>query len=504
MAASVFLSRILGTVRDAVVAAKFGAAGETDAFFAAFTIPDWLNYLLAGGTLSITLLPIYAGHLTKGDENAANRALSTVTSIVLVLALLGVVAGQIFAETLLAAFFSKMPADKLATCVAITRVLLPAQIFFVAGGLMSATLFARGHFRAAAAAPLLYNGGIIAGGLLLGDQLGIAALAWGALFGAFAGPFLVPTIAAVRAGARLFPRFAGRDPDFLAWIKQSLPLMLGVSLVTADEWILRYFASGDEGAISHLTYAKRLMAAPIAMVGQAVGQASMPFFTRLFAEGKRGELADTVLATVRGAGVVAMMAAAGMIAVAEPLTALLFQRGAYTAADVGPTASYLVIFAAAVPLWALQGLLVRAFYAARDTLTPMLAGTVVTVLSLPLYDLAYRRGGAAGLAVASGVGIFLHTTAVVVLLRRLLPELGQGAGACALGLGRGAVVAIVAGLAAHAAASGAARIADLALVRCAAGGVAFAAVVLLVAGPLGVPEPGRLVARLFRRARRAT
>ena len=110
---------------------------------------------------------------------------------------------------------------------------------------MTATLLARGHFRAAAFAPLLYNAGIIVGGVLLADRLGAASLAWGALVGAFVGPFLIPAIGAYRAGARVRVRYALGDPALREWLVLSLPLMIGVSLVTADDWILRYFAAGD-------------------------------------------------------------------------------------------------------------------------------------------------------------------------------------------------------------------------------------------------------------------
>ena len=506
LTAAVFLSRVIGFLREAFIASRFGAGAETDAFFAAFTIPDWLNYLVAGGTLSISLLPIYGRHLAAGDERAANRALSVVTTVILSLVVLLILAAEVLAGPLTRAFFHDMAPEALAHCVYYTRILLPAQLCFVAGGLMTATLLARGHFRAAAFAPLLYNTGIILGGVLLADRLGAASLAWGALVGAFAGPFLIPAIAAHRAGARVSVRYAFRDPALREWLWLSLPLMVGVSLVTADDWVLRYFASGDRGAISHLNYAKRLVAVPIAIAGQAVGQASMPFFARLFAEGRRAELAETVLRTVRGAGVLAIVLAGGLVALAVPVIGLLFVRGHFSVDDLDPTARYLIVFAAAVPLWALQALLARAFYAAGNTWLPMLAGTLVTALSLPVYAFAYHHHGATGLAVASGVGILLHTLSVALLLPRLLPEIRGGAAVLIGALVRATLLAGVAGAAGWAAAWGAGH---LGLHRwmhygaqCAAGGAVYGAVILLAAAPVGVPEPGMLVARVTRRLRR--
>jgi putative peptidoglycan lipid II flippase len=505
MTAAVFASRVIGYLREAYVAARFGATGITDAFYAAFTIPDWLNHLVAGGTLSITFLPLYSRYLADGDEAGANRALSAVMTVMLVVVGAGVVAGEIFAEPLLALVFD-LPPEAAAACARMTRVLLPAQLFFFAGGLVSATLFARGRFAAAALAPLLYNVGIIAGGVVLGGALGPEGLAWGALAGAAIGPFLVPAISAYRHGARLRPVFAPRDPAFLEWVKLSLPLMIGVSVVTADDWILRFFADEETGAITRLTYAKRLVAVPIAVAGQAIGQASMPFFARLFNEGKRDELADTIARTLRGAGVVAALVAAWMIALAVPIIDVLFRRGQFTAADVGPTAIYTAVFAAAVPLWALQGIAARAFYAARNTMTPMIAGTAITLATLPIYAVLYRAAGPVGLCVASGVAILGHTAGLLLLVPRILPELRGALPPALRGLGAALVLAIAAGVATWAAAAGATAVLPLrghlgALAAGAAGTIAFAAVVALGSGPLGIDEPRRLARRILRRRR---
>jgi putative peptidoglycan lipid II flippase len=503
MTGAVFLSRVIGFLRESFVAARFGANGATDAFYAAFTIPDWLNYLLAGGTLSITFLPIYSKYLVDGDEREANRVLSVVGTFLLILLVTGVVVGEFYAHAIVRGFFHKMSPAALEDCARYTKILLPAQIFFFAGGLMSATLFARGKFAAAAFAPLLYNTGIIAGGWLLGRRLGVESLCWGALAGAILGPFLIPAVDAVRRGARFVPRFAFRSRGFIDWLKLTLPLMIGVSLVSADDWIIRYFAGDDQGAITKLNYAKRLVAVPIAVAGQAIGQASMPFFTRLFAEGKREELAATFTRTARSASVIALLIAGGMIGLAVPIVDLLFRRGRFTTAMVPPTAIYLAVFSAAVPLWTLQGLAARMFYSARNTLTPMIAGTLITGASIPLYMIAYRWWGPTGLAIASGVGILGHTAALIALAPRLLPELRATAGKELRGLGAGAFLATIAG----AATWGMARAASALplrghardLVVCAAGGAAFAVVVLVVSAPLGVMEVAVLRRKLLRR-----
>src|SRR5262245_26694663 len=184
MTGAVFLSRLIGYARDAFVAAKFGVDARMDAYNAAFTIPDLLNYFLAGGTLSITFLPLYAKHLAENDEREANRVLSIVGTLLVATVVGGAVVLEIFARQFAALLNPRLDPAALEVCIHYTRILLPAQAFFFAGGLASATLFARGRFGAAALAPLLYNVGIIAGGWLLGGRLGPEGLAWGALAGA--------------------------------------------------------------------------------------------------------------------------------------------------------------------------------------------------------------------------------------------------------------------------------------------------------------------------------
>src|SRR3972149_10987819 len=168
MMASVFLSRILGSARDAVIAYQHGATPETDAFFAAFTIPDFLNYLLAGGALSITFIPIFARTLAEGREAEGHRSFSTIATIMGAAMLFFVILGEFLAERLIPLIAPGFPPDQIAIAARLTRIVLPAQIFFYLGGLLMAVQYARNQFFLPATAPLIYHAGIILGGLLLG------------------------------------------------------------------------------------------------------------------------------------------------------------------------------------------------------------------------------------------------------------------------------------------------------------------------------------------------
>src|SRR5882724_2249909 len=309
---AVMLSRVIGYVREAYIAWAFGAGRLTDAYVAGFTIPDFLNYIVAGGAASITFISIYTRFLAEKREDEAEKTFSIIITVLF----FGIVLAEIYTPQLLHWVVPKFDAEQMALCVHLTRILLPAQIFFYVGGVVSAVLLSRRLFLFPAFGPLLYNVFIILGGVVLGKQFGISSLAYGALAGAFVGPFLVNAIGAARIGTGFRLSWDVSNPAFLEWARLSIPLMLGVSLVTADDWILRHFASGGLGDITRLNYAKRLFAVPIAILGQATGQASLPFFAKLFGEKRMREFADTVNGSIYRIVATSLLATGWMMAAA--------------------------------------------------------------------------------------------------------------------------------------------------------------------------------------------
>jgi putative peptidoglycan lipid II flippase len=416
--AAVMLSRVIGYLREAYIAWAFGAGPNTDAYVAAFTVPDWLNYILAGGTASITFISIYTRHTSKGRDREAQEAFNSTITIMTALVCLGTLLLEIFTKQMVHVVAPDFSPAQLEKCVYLTRVLLPGQIFFYAGGIVSAVLVSRRMFLYPALSPVFYNVFIILGGLVGARRWGIASLAYGALIGAVTGPFLINAIGAAQDGLRYRFNFDWHNSEFREWIRLSIPLMLGVSLVSVDDWILRHFASGGAGDITRLNYAKRLFAVPIAILGQATGQASMPFFARLFGEGKLKEFADTVNGSVYRISAASFLSTAWMMPAALPLIDLVYRRGRFDFQDSRETAIYFFWFTLSLALWSAQALYARAFYAAGNTLTPMIASTIVVLVSLPVYSMLFHRDGVAGLAIASDIGILMHTVALAWLLNR--------------------------------------------------------------------------------------
>src|SRR5579862_5599053 len=423
---AVMLSRVIGYARDAYIAWAYGAGGATDAYVAAFTLPDFLNFIVAVGAASITFISIYTRFLAEKRDADAQRTFSIIITVMTAVLILGTILTEIFTPQFVRWFVKGFSPDKIDLCVHLTRILLLAQIFFYVGGVVSAVLLSHRLFLFPALGPLIYNIFIIAGGVIGGRHLGIASLAYGALAGAFVGPFLASVIGAARIGTGYRPSFDIRNSAFREWVKLSIPLMLGFSLVTVDDWILRYYASGGIGDITRLTFAKRLFAVPIAVLGQATGQASLPFFARLFNEKKLKEFADTVNDSVYRVSAAALLATGWMMVAAVPLIDLVYRRGRWSFGDTQTSAVYFFWFSLSLVLWSAQGLYARAFYAAGDTLTPMVAVTVITAASLPIYAFFFHTFGVVGLAWASDIGIGMNLIALAGLLHyRGLVRLGD-------------------------------------------------------------------------------
>jgi len=440
---TILLSRVIGYVREAYIAYAFGAGGVVDAYVAAFTLPDWLNYILAGGTASITFISIYTRFLAQKREDEAQKTFSVIITVMTAVFVVLTVFAEIYTRPFVGWMFHGFTPSQMELCVSLTRILLPAQVFFYVGAVVSAVLLSRRLFLLPALGPLIYNVCIILGGIIAGKQLGIASLAWGAVLGCVLGPFLVNAMGAASVGTGYRISFDIKNAAFREWVRLSIPLMLGVSLVTADDWILRYFASSGIGDIARLNYAKRLMAVPIAVLGQATGQASLPFFARLFGEKKMQEFSDLVNASVYRISALALLSTAWMMAAALPLIDLVYRRGRFSFADSQETAIYFFWFSISLAFWAAQGLYARAFYAAADTLTPMVASTIITLLSLYVYRTLFHTFSVTGLAVASDIGILANTIIAAILLqRRKLVELR---GLPWLELGKTALVAVLAG-----------------------------------------------------------
>jgi putative peptidoglycan lipid II flippase len=417
--ASVLLSRVLGFVREWTVAHQIGSNAVTDAYYAAFTLPDFLNYLVAGGSLSITFIPVFAKFAAEDREDEAWHVFSIVMTFMGLLVIALVCVAEIFAPQLVSAIAPGFgPAEK-ARVVFLTRLMLPAQFCFYQGGILSAVQYAKGRFVVPSLAPLVYNLFIILGGVLLASRYSITGFAVGVLAGAFLGNFLLQIYGAHLVGAKFAFALDLRDPGFRLFINLAIPIMLALSLSFTDDWIIRWFGSYlVPASITWLTYAKTLMRVPLGVVGQAIGVASFPVLAQLYSEGKFNDLNRVLNDSLKGMILLLVPISAFTIAESPYVVHLVFSHTRLHESDLHATASTLALFSLGMFAWGAQNLLARGFYSTRDTWTPAIVGTALTFADIPLYWWLVKRAQHLGLALASSIGITVLTVILFLLLIR--------------------------------------------------------------------------------------
>jgi len=406
-------------VREGSIGRILGASAASDVYNASFQLPDFLNYLLAAGALSVVFIPIFGGYLARGEEERGWRAFSAIASFLAVL-LVALTAVLFALAPALARWIAPGFSDaQIGDLVRLTRIVLPAQIFHVLGGLLSAALQARDRHALPALAPIVYTGGIVAGGLLGGSSFGPYGFAWGALAGSLAGPFLLPLIGCLRSGLRWRFTWSPRDPDLRTYLARSLPIMLGFSIVVVDDWYLRHHGSLlGTGTLTILNDAKTLMRVPMGVFGLAAGMAAFPTLSRLAAQGRTAEMRDALVATARKVIVLALAAEVVMTVSGTEIATLVYGRRRMSPEQLHEIGACLAWISIGLGAWSAQALVARGFYALGNTWLPALLGTAVAIAALPLYALGREQFGARGLAVASSAAILAYTAALAVLFAR--------------------------------------------------------------------------------------
>ena len=427
MMASVFLSRVIALFREMAIAYVGGATAAVDAYQVAFIIPEILNHVVATGFLSITFIPIFSRYLANDDADGGWQVFSDILLVCGGLLTLLTAAAWVAAPQLVSVLAPGIK-DPL-TCrlaVEMTRIILPAQIFFFGGGLFMAVQFANTTFFIPALAGLVYNIGIVTGGLVLGPRLGMHGFAWGALGGAFVGNFALQWVGARRVGMRICPGFQLRHPDFKRYVLLSLPLILGLSMTFSTEVFLKFFGSFlPAGGIAALNYGLRVVFMLAGMFGQAVGVAAYPFLSRLAAEHRLPEMNDLINRSLRYLALLIPLSILLMILRRE-VVVVLFRQGTFDAVAVNNTATALLWLLTGAFAFAAQTVVVRGYYAMQNTLFPSVFGTMAVVASLPLYVVGLRFFGLPGVAVAISLSAWFQVVLLYVLWNRRSGNHGAG------------------------------------------------------------------------------
>ena len=426
MMGSVFLSRFMGLFRDMVIAYIGGTSAEVDAYQVAFLIPEILNHVLASGFLSVTIIPLFSKYLAQGQQKEGYALCNAILTVFGGLLAGFIILTYIFAFRLVPLFAPGIEnPDVIAKAVKMTRIIIPAQFFFFAGGLFTAVQFAHEEFKLPALAPLIYNLGIIVGGAVLGPFMGMEGFSWGVLGGAFFGNFLLQYYGARRKGYLLKWNFNLHHPDVKKYVVLILPLTVGMTMTFSTEFLIRFFGSYlPRGNIAGINYAFRILLMLVGFFGQAVGVASYPYLARFVAEDKMDEMNRLFNDTLKALTVVIPISFLIMV-LRHEVVAILFQHGEFDAQSTRITTEALVFLMLGAYAFAAQTIVVRGFFAVQDTLSPAIFGTVAVVFSLPLYYFGIHLMGIGGLSLAVSLSAYVQIFLIYTVWNKKVPNPGQ-------------------------------------------------------------------------------
>lgn len=420
---STALSRILGLVRDVVIADLFGASRAYDSYLIAFMIPHLLRRLLAEGALSSAFIPIFTERLTKDGPDRAARFASTVFTAALIFFPGLVVVGVLFAPVYVPFFADGFSPDQLDLTIRLTQITFPFIALVGLAAIVMGVLNSYERFFAPAFAPVLFNVGVIlsAFALLRFFAEPIYALAVGVLVGGLGQ--LLFQIPYLKDCWRYRPQLNLRDEGLHKLLKLMLPSVAGLAIFQINSIVDNKLASHlAEGSISALQYAIRLFQLPLGLFVVSVGSVILPKLAAHAAETDTQSFAQTLRESAKLSLFILLPATAGLLALAQPIIQLLFEHGHFTPEDTRLTVYALINYLPGLIGYALAYLLTRAFYALQDTRTPLLIGAVTVALNV-IFDYALVGPmGVGGLALATSVAGIANALLLLGVLQRRLSQ----------------------------------------------------------------------------------
>jgi len=416
------LSRIFGFVRDVLIAAILGAGPVADAFFVAFKLPNLFRRLFAEGAFAAAFVPIFAGTLEEQGEEPARRFAQRAFAVLALAALVFVAAFEIAMPWVMRGFAPGFLDDpvKFDLTVELTRITFPYLLFISLVSLLAGVLNSVGRFAAAAATPVLLNLCLIGALLVATPHLPSPghALSWGV---AAAGvlQFVWLFDAARRAGMPIRLVAPKLTPEVRRLFRRALPVAVGAGVYQLSLVVDMVIASLlPSGSISYLFYADRVNQLPLGVVGIAVGTALLPLLSRQLRAGDDAAAGHSQNRSIEFALLLTVPAAVALYVIAEPLIAVLFERGAFQAEETRATAAALAVYAVGLPAYVLVKTLAPGFFAREDTKTPVIVSCVALAVNLILNLILMKPFLHVGIAMATSASAWLNCLALAWILRR--------------------------------------------------------------------------------------
>ena len=419
------LSRILGFVRDILIAGVFGAGPIADAFFVAQRLPNLFRRLFAEGAFASAFVPLFAkSHEGEGPEAGRRFAEEALAALAVTLLVVTVVAelGMVWLTFGLAPGFAAEP-EKFDLAVTLSRIAFPYLFLVSIVALLSGMLQSVGRFAAAALSPVLLNSILIAAlGIIYLSGVGesVAAGIWLAVAITVAGvvQLVVLWYVCERAGLKLRlirPRWT---PNVKRLAKLAGPSVLAGGVVQINVVVGTIIASLQAGAVSWLYYADRLYQLPLGIVGIAIGVILLPDLARSLAGGRQDLVDHSQNRAIEFAAALTLPATVALLVIPAPIIAILFERGAFDATDTAATAPALAAYAVGLPAFVAIKVLQPAFFAREDTWTPMWTGALSMLVNVVAAILLFRVYGYVGIAAATSIAAWINTVQLVFILHR--------------------------------------------------------------------------------------
>jgi len=419
-----FLSRILGFVRDLVFAQVFGASAQTDAFFVAFKIPNFLRRLFAEGAFATAFVPVLTEYRTHRDfrelKDFVDHIAGTLGLVLLVVSLIGVVAAPLLVSVFAFGWVMDGETAKLTLAAEMLRLTFPYLFFISLTAFAGGVLNAHDRFAVPAFTPVLLNLCLISAALWLAPEMdqGIVALAWGVLIaGVTQFTFQLPFLAGIRLLPRPRPGF--HDPGVVRVLKLMVPALFAVSVTQINLLLDTVLASFlVTGSISWLYYSDRLMEFPLGILGVALATVILPRLSRRQAEADPGAFSRTLDWGLRMTLIFGIPAAVGLMTLAGPMIATLFQSDVFDANDVAMAERSLIAYSFGLQAFILIKVLAPGFYARQDTRSPVKIGVIAMAANMVLNLALIFPLKHAGLALATSLSAYLNAYLLLRNLRR--------------------------------------------------------------------------------------
>ncbi len=421
------ISRVLGLVREAVIARQFGTSPRYDAYVVAFGVPDTLFLLIIGGAVGSAFIPVFTALERKGKSREAwNLASTLINASVVLISLAGIILGFIAPSLVSLIIAPGLPADRQALVVDLTRILLLSPLFMGLGGWAQGILNARNRFALSALAPVFYNIAIIGGALFLVPFFDIYGLAWGVVIGAMLH-FAVQVPGLVRVGMRYSTRINVRDEGVGEVGRLILPRFVGQAAFQANIIAVRAIGSFlPAGRISAINYSYQLMMLPYGVFALSLATVTFPTLAAQYAEGNLDGLRSTLARGVKVLLFLILPSAVGLFMLREEIVTTLFRLGAFKEKDTQLVVAGLGYFALGLAAYAVVELLTRGFYALHDTATPVIVSvtTVIVNIGLSIVLVQWVKWGFwghEGLALSLALTTTLEMVLMWILLGKKLP-----------------------------------------------------------------------------------